>query len=80
MKIHRPTYVPGTRVGFDSHQREHTYGDDTNLRSRNQASQSTQHRRDKDVFYFISISQLRRPIELKFSQNYYVMDMLRYTK
>ena len=35
---------------------------------------------DKGVFYFIIISQLRRPIELKFSQVCYFMHMLRYTK
>ena len=35
---------------------------------------------DKGVFSFIIISQLRRPIELKFSQVCYFMHMLRYTK
>ena len=34
---------------------------------------------DKGVFSFIIISQLRRPIELKFSQVCYFMHMLRYT-
>ena len=35
---------------------------------------------DNGVFSFIIISQLRRPIELKFSQVCYVMPLLRYTK
>ena len=35
---------------------------------------------DKGVSSFIIISQLRRPIELKFSQVCYFMHMLRYTK
>ena len=35
---------------------------------------------DKGVFSFIIISQLRQPIELKFSQVCYFMHMLRYTK
>ena len=35
---------------------------------------------DKGVFSFINISQLLRPIELKFSQVCYFMHMLRYTK
>ena len=34
---------------------------------------------DKMLFSFIIISQLRRPIELKFSQVYYFMHKLRYT-
>ena len=35
---------------------------------------------DKGVFSFIIISQIRRPIELKFSQVCYFLHMLRYTK
>ena len=35
---------------------------------------------DKGVFFFHIISQLRRPIEFKFSQVCYCMHMLRYTK
>ena len=35
---------------------------------------------DKGVFSFIIISQLRRSIELKFSQVCYLMHMLKYTK
>ena len=49
------------------------------LRSRNRESESTQ-LRGQCGFSFIIISQLRRPIELKFSQADYFMHMSRYTK
>ena len=52
----------------------------SNLRSRNEASESTQLRTTMVFFSFIIISQFRRPIVLKFSHVRYFMHMLRYTK